>query len=93
MTGSKLEIIAVAILVASIVLTAFSLVATTHESRLLFREREALRREQDRLQDDWTVLVLEVGTLSGHARIDELARDELGMIEPGDSIRFVGVAP
>ena len=91
MTARTIELIVAAVLIAAIVATGFALIATTHESRLLFREGEALRREQDRLQDDWSALVLEVGTLSGHAEIDARARNELGMQEPGDAIRFVEV--
>lgn len=93
MTGRTVQMLVIAALVSGIVVTSFSLVATTHESRQLFRELQALEREQDRLQDDWSALVLEVGTLEGHAEIDAFVRRELGMSEPGDRIRFVGVSP
>ena len=83
------EVAVVAVLTAGIVGTGVLLVTTTHESRRLFRELEALKREQDRLQDDWSALTLEVSTLAGHSRIDELARSELGMVEPGGRLRFV----
>ena len=92
MSARHWEVLVVAVLIAGIVVTGFSLIATTHQSRILFREGEALRREHDRLQDDWSRLTLEAGTLSGHAEIDALARGELGMVEPGDAIRFVGAS-
>ena len=76
-------------LVAGIVGTGITLVATIHESRSLFQELEALKREQDRLDDDWSALQLEVGTLAGHARIEEIARKELGFIEPDERLVFV----
>ena len=81
------------LLLAGIVATGVALVTTTYESRSLFRELEALRREQDRMQGDWSALQLEVSTLAGHARIDARARTELGMVEPGQRIRYVEVAP
>jgi len=78
-------------LLAGIVATGAAMVRTTHEARSLFRELEALRLEQDRLRGDWSALQLEVGTLAGHARIDGFARSELGMIEPGENMRYVEV--
>jgi cell division protein FtsL len=77
-------------LLAGVVGTGVALVTTTHESRSLFRELEELKRERDRLQDDWSALHIEVNTLAGHARIDDFARRELGMVEPGDRLQFVG---
>jgi len=76
------EIAAAAILVAGIVGTGVALVTTKHQSRLLFQELESLRGEHDRLLDDWSALQLEVSTLGAHAKIDRIAREELGMVEP-----------
>jgi cell division protein FtsL len=83
------EFVLVAILLAGIVGTSAALVTTTHESRTLFIELEALKREEDRLQDDWSALWIEVGTEARHARIDEFARRELGMVEPGERLQFL----
>jgi cell division protein FtsL len=77
------------VLVAGIVATGIALVTTTHESRALFQELEALRREQDRLQGDWSALQLEVSTLAGYARIDALAREKLGMVDPDQRLHYV----
>lgn len=76
------EIAFAVVLLAGVVGTGVGLVTTTHESRHLFQELELLRREQDRLQDDWSALQLEVSTLAGHARIDMIAREDLGLVEP-----------
>ena len=88
-----LEIALAIVLLAGIIGTGISLVSTTHESRRLFRELELLRREQDRLRDEWSALTLEVSHLAGHARIDEIARQELGLIEPDEHRLYVEVAP
>ena len=77
-----LEVALVVVLVAGIVATGVELVTTEHESRRQFQELESLRREQDRLHDDWTALRLEVSTLAGHAEIDRIAREELGLVDP-----------
>lgn len=87
-----LEIALAVVLLGGIVSTGMALVSTTHESRQLFRELELLRREQDRLRDEWSALTLEVSHLAGHARIDELARGELGLIEPDEGRLYVEVA-
>lgn len=79
------------LLVTGIVGTAVALVRSTHESRSLFRELEELKREEDRLLDDWSALTIELGLLANPAGIDRLARQELGLVEPGDRTRFVGI--
>lgn len=78
-----------AVIAAAAVATGIALVTTTEESRRLFRELEALRLEQDRLQGDWSALQLEVGWLAGHSNIDEFARKDLGMVEPGERLEYL----
>ena len=82
MTRSSAELLVAAGLVAGIVATGALLVTAKHEWRRLFQELEAIRGEQDRLQDDWSALTLEVSTLSGHAEIDRVAREKLGLVDP-----------
>jgi len=86
-----LDLVLAAVLLAGVVGTGVALVTTEHESRRLFQELEALRREQDRLHDDWTALRLEVSTLAGHPEIDRIAREQLGLVEPGSSQVYVEV--
>ena len=80
------------LLLAGIVATGAALVTTTHESRLLFRELEALRREHDRMRGEWSALQLEVSTLAAPSAIDEFARTELGMVDPGQRLQYVEVS-
>lgn len=80
------------LLLAGIVATGAELVLTTHESRTLFRELEALRREQDRMRGEWSALQLEVSTLTAPSAIDEFARRELGMVDPGQRLQYVEVS-
>jgi len=76
-------------LVAAIVATGAAMVTTKHESRRLFQELELLRAEEDRLQDDWSALRIEVHTLASHSRIDEFARGDLGMVDPDARREYV----
>jgi cell division protein FtsL len=76
------EIALAGVLIAGVVGTGIALVSTKHQSRILFQELESLRGEHDRLLDDWSALQLEVSTLGAHAKIDEIARNELGLVDP-----------
>lgn len=61
---------------------ALSTVAANHRARKLFIEFE---REQTRMRDleiEWGQLQLEQSTWSGHARIEKIAREKLGMHAP-----------
>jgi cell division protein FtsL len=85
-------VIVALLLLAGIVATGAALVTTTHKSRLLFRELEALRREQDRMRGEWSALQLEVSTLTAPSTIDDFARRELGMVDPGHGLKYVEVS-
>lgn len=78
------------VLLAAIVASGTALIVTIHESRTLFQEREALKREHDRLRGEWSAYTLEVSFLAGHTEIDKLARERFGMIDPGDRTVFIG---
>lgn len=80
------------LLLAGIVATGAALVTTTHASRILFRELEALRREHDEMLGEWSALQLEVSTLAAPSRIDDIARRELGMVDPGQRLQYVEVS-
>ncbi len=62
--------------------SAVAVVYTQHRSRQLFVERQELRREEDELNIQWGRLRLEQGAWATHARIERLAREELGLIMP-----------
>ena len=82
MTRARLETASALLLLGGVVASGVALVTTIHQSRGLFQEREELRSEQDRLQDDWSALSIEVGRLAGHARIDQIAREDMGFVDP-----------
>lgn len=82
MTMRRFQLICACLLLAGVVATGIALVVTTHESRRLFQELESLRSEADRLQDDWSALSIEVSQLAGHARIDRIAREDMGFVDP-----------
>ncbi|MCZ6559849.1 MAG: cell division protein FtsL [Gammaproteobacteria bacterium] len=62
--------------------SAIVAVYARHESRLLFSELQKQEARRDLLNIDWGRLQLEQSTWGTHARIERIAREELGMVVP-----------
>ncbi len=70
------------ILLAAVLISALAVVSTNHRARKLITEFE---REQERMRAldvEWGQLQLEQSTWATHARIEQIARDKLGMHAP-----------
>ena len=79
--------LALPLLLAGItLLMALAVVRVKHENRLLTTQIERLRQDHDRLEMEWSQLQLEEAALAHHARIETLARSQLGMAEPRDYV-------
>ena len=72
------------VLVLAIVcmLSALALIYTKHESRKLFVELEQLTHQRDDLNIEWGQLQIEQSTWATHARIEQVATDDLSLIRP-----------
>lgn len=64
--------------------SAFGVILVTYQTRVQFAELESLRRENQRLEEQWGRLLLEESAFSSPARVERLARDELNMREPAE---------
>lgn len=71
------------------VLSAMALVYTKHESRKLFVELETLTHERDELNIEWGQLQIEQSTWATHARIEQVATDDLSLVRPVASEIYV----
>ena len=71
------------------VLSAMALVYTKHESRKLFIELEGLSHERDELNIEWGQLQIEQSTWTQHARIEQVATDDLALVRPATTEIFV----
>ena len=71
------------------VTSALALVYTKHESRKLFVELETLTHERDQLNIEWGQLQIEQSTWSTHARIEQVATDDLALVRPDATDIFV----
>jgi len=71
------------------VLGAIALVYTKHDSRKLFVELEGLTHERDALNIEWGQLQIEQSTWAQHARIEQVASDDLALVRPEATEIFV----
>ena len=71
------------------VLSAVALVYTKHESRKLFVELEQLTQERDELNIEWGQLQIEQSTWAQHARIEQVASEDLALVRPEATEIFV----
>lgn len=69
-------------LLAATIASAISVVWARHESRVLFVQLTALQNERDAVNIEYGRLELEQATFAEPRRIDEEARQQLGMVDP-----------
>lgn len=82
-----------ALLAGLVFASAVGVVVSKHEARQVFVEYQAKLGERDALNLEWTQLQLEQATWATQARIENAARERLGMIKPGaDRIVYIGEA-
>ncbi len=62
--------------------SALAVIYTKHESRKLFVGLEQLTTERDELNIEWGQLQIEQSTWATHARIEQVATDDLSLSRP-----------
>ena len=70
------------ILLATVLASALGVVWTRHESRVLFVSLTGLQNQRDELNIEYGQLELEQATYAEPRRIDDEARQRLGMVDP-----------
>ena len=85
MIGRLLKASVLPVLALAVLGSGIACVYVRHEARKLFVELQRLENERDRLEIEWGQLRLEQSTWATHARVENMARDELNMIEPDHS--------
>ena len=69
-------------LLAAVLASAIGVVWTRHESRVLFVNLTSLQNQRDELNIEYGKLELEQATYAEPRRIDDEARQKLGMVDP-----------
>jgi cell division protein FtsL len=73
----------VLLLLAAVVASAIGVVYARQQDRILFGALTQLTREQDELNTEFGRLELEQATWAEPNRIEQIARGQLGMVNPG----------
>ena len=82
MSAKKQPALLVLVFAVVCVLSAIALIYTKHESRKLFVELETLTHERDDLNIEWGQLQIEQSTWAQHARIEQVAIEDLSLVRP-----------
>ena len=79
---SRASVGTVAVLVLAVAASGVAVVYSKYVSRKLFVELQGLRAEHDVIDTEWSRLQLELGAWASHVRIEQVARERLGMRMP-----------
>jgi cell division protein FtsL len=71
------------LLLVATIATAISAAYAKHQSRKLFIELQGLQAERDAMNVEWGQLQLEQSTHTTHGKVENAARERLGMQIPG----------
>ena len=77
-----LGVLILLMLLAAVLTTAIGVVWTRHESRVLFVSLTGLQDQRDNLNIEYGRLELEQATYAEPRRINDEARQQLGMLDP-----------
>jgi cell division protein FtsL len=75
---------------AATLASALGVVYVKHQNRKAFAELTQLREERDALEVEWGQLQLEQSAWATHPRIEQAARDQLGMAPPDNPVVIGG---
>jgi cell division protein FtsL len=89
LTQSRQPLVLVIVFALVCVVSALALIKTKHESRKLFVELESLTDERDELNIEWGQLQIEQSTWATHARIEQVATDDLSLVRPESTEIYV----
>ena len=89
LTQARQPIVLVVAFALVCVVSALALIKTKHEARKLFVELESLTDERDELNIEWGQLQIEQSTWATHARIEQVATDDLSLVRPESTEIYV----
>ena len=89
MSERREPVLWVFVFAAVCVVSALALVYTKHEARTLFVDLERLTHERDELNIEWGQLQIEQSTWATHARIEQVATEDLELMRPGATDIYV----
>lgn len=82
---TRIESLALTALIAAVFTSAVGVVYVKHQNRKAFAELAALRAERDSLDVEWDRLLLEQSAWAANQRVEQLAREQLGMVQADEA--------
>ncbi|ANF59577.1 cell division protein FtsL [Halotalea alkalilenta] len=76
------SLVSVMVLAGIVLVSAFTVVTVTHQTRLNYASLQTLERERDELQAVWSRLLLEESTWSTPSRVESISQQRLDMHVP-----------
>ncbi len=76
-----------------LIICGLGIVTARYEARKLFMEQEKEQKLTEQLETEWSQLLLEQSTLAMSARVEKIARKELGMITPPTTRNILAIHP
>ncbi|MBF67355.1 MAG: cell division protein FtsL [Gammaproteobacteria bacterium] len=70
------------LLLLLVVASAVGVVLSVHQTRLGYADIQSLEADRDALEGEYERLLLEQGAFADYARVDQVAREKLGMYTP-----------
>lgn len=92
-TSNRQPILLTMVFAVVCVISAVAIIYTKHQSRKLFVGLEQLTTERDELNIEWGQLQIEQSTWATHARIEQVATDDLALARPTASELSVIAGP
>lgn len=78
----RAEWVLLGVLAVLTVVSAVGVVLTVHQTRIGYAALQSLAADHDALEGEFERLLLEQGAFADFARVDQVAREELGMYTP-----------
>lgn len=76
-----------------LIICGLGIVTARYEARKLFMEQEKEQKLTEQLETEWSQLQLEQSTLAMPARVEKIARKELGMVTSPATGNILAIHP
>ena len=86
---ARFEQLTVAIALVIFLISSLAVIYSAHMTRQMYGSLQVLQQDQDDLDSEYEKLLLEQSAWADYTRVDQLARDKLGMSAPSRDKLYV----
>lgn len=80
------------ILLIVIIVSAFSIITISHQTRLLTAQKDSITEEKESLNIEWRNLILEENSLGNNSRVERFSVEKLQMIHVDPTQEHIVIA-